>query len=261
MNFTEFINFLICCCVPKFKKYTWKKRFFQDVDTMTIKDEKLINCSIASSHNSILGQMQICARASLYPLYKALNYNFREIELDVFNLNGEYVVGHGRNNNCIATNTIPLEDCLQVIVEYGWKDTNMPLFISLELNAEFTKELSEIIFDYLGHRLYANKTKQLKDCTISELKNKVIILSNKHLDFEPKYKLYNMSVNGVPNGLQDLVRIYPDNKVLSTNYNFYKFLPHANFISINSCYKDKYYYQYIGYYNKGIVKRGGSFIF
>lgn len=261
MYFTDFIKCLICCFIPKFKTYKWKKRYFQNVDDMDIKDEPLLNCSVASSHNSILGQMQICTRASTYPLYKALNHNFREIELDVFYLDGEYVVAHGRNNKCIATNTIPLEDCLAVIRDYGWKDTNMPLFISLELNTDNTFELQEIFFDYLGDKIYNDKTKQLKNCSISELKNKLIIISNQHLNFEPRYRLYNMSVKGTPNGISDLVRIYPDNKVLSTNYDFYKFLPHANFISINSCYKDKYYYQYIGYFNKGIIKKGGSFIF
>lgn len=255
MNFTKLMKYFICCCIPKFKKYVWKQQTFKDIDNMTIKNEKLINCNIASSHNSILGQLQICTRASLYPLYKSLNNNFREIELDVFYLNNNFVVGHGINNNCIATNTILLRDCFEVIKDYAWKDTNLPLFISLEIKTNKIKELEEIIFNNFYERLYNNKTKQLKDCTISELKNKLIILSGKHLNIEPKYKLNNMSCNNSLTKSDELVRIYPDNKLLSNNYNFYPFLSNANFISINTCYKDKYYYKYIGLFNDGIIKR------
>ncbi len=260
MNFTEFIKIFVCCCIPKFKLYKWKKRYYQNVDNMDIKDEKLINCAVSSSHNSVLGQMQICTRASLYPIYKSLNYNFRMIELDVFYIDNEFKVAHGRDNSCIATNTISLESCFEAINACAWRDTNMPLFISLELHTNAIEQLTDLINEHFGNKLYQNKIKQLSECTISELKDKIIFLSGKNLPFEPKYRLTNISVNDPPNGHSNLLRIYPDNKVLSTNYDFYKFTPYGNFISINSCYKDKYYYQYIGYFNMGIVRKGGSFI-
>lgn len=255
MNFSKVVNYYIQCCIPKFKEYTWKSHVYQNVDNMDIKNAKLQDCAISSSHNSILGKLQVCTRVSLYPLSKALNYNFRMIELDIFNIGGEYKVGHGRDNNCIATDTISLEDCFATINQYGWEDTNMPLFISLELNTTKIQDLETLIYKYFANRLYKDKTKQLQDCTISELKNKIIFLSGQKLPFEPSYLLHNMSVNGHPNNLSGLVRIYPNNKVLSSNYKFHHFLPHANFISINSCYKDKYYYQYRGYFSQGIINK------
>lgn len=256
ITFSKFIKYFVCCCIPKFKLYKWDSSLYEDVENLAIKDEYLINCNIASSHNSILGKLQICTRVGIYPLLKSINKNFRQIELDVFYKNNKFVVGHGKSNECIATNTIDLIECFDIINEYGWKDTNLPLFISLEVNTNNTKDLEVLIRSYFTNRLYDSKTKQLQNCTIRELRDKLIILSGKHLNFEPLYKLSNYPQITKFDNTDNLVRIYPTNILLSKNYDFYQFLKKSNFISINTCYKDKYYYQYIGYFKKcGIRKK------
>jgi hypothetical protein len=87
----------------------------------------------------------------------------RCIELDIHEKNNEPVVVHG-TKQLFTTTYLPLEDCIDVIVKYGFK-TSDPLVLFIEVLTEndiVLKKTSEIIKLKLGNRLLSNEFKKNK---------------------------------------------------------------------------------------------------
>lgn len=243
--------------------HEWKP--FMTFDNSDLNDVKLIDCSCMSSHNSTINSFQIFGNSNLNNLLKTINLNFRMIELDVFtshkHKSSKPVVSHGRTkNNLQVTSSVSFEKCIKMISEYAWRCTDLPLFLTLEVNTKEPKTLirvNEILLKYLSERMIPDiPNKSLKNYTISELRGKIVLISSTESVISNQIYLQNVSHthSGILNR-NELSRIYPNNKILSKNYSFFNF-PYINFISMNTGYSDKHLKNYLAYFaGEGIILR------
>lgn len=265
MNYFAYIlsKFLNCFCIPCYR-YQWIDKCYIDVDELFYNKTKLIDCNVMSSHNSTIDDFQIIGASHIEILKEILNLNFRMIELDIFNdyCSHKPVVAHGRNShNLQVTSAISFEKCCNIIKDYAWRNTNMPLFLNLEIvtsNNNTIKQVNRILFNLFKDRILFNFYKPLKDFTLSELKNKIIIMPNKPLLVQAKYKLENFSesCNLLNINFDELTRVYPNNLLLSRNLDYYKF-KRCNFICMNVSYKDKKLRKYLEFFkaSNGIMPK------
>lgn len=256
-----------CCCEDDaiIEKYTWKDFDFVSADT--VKDFHVHQCKIQSSHNTSLGDFQMFDKCNIDIIMNALNLNFRMLELDLFENDAtkEILVSHGFKNTTV-TGCLSFIDCLNVIHEYAWKCTDLPLFLVLETSVNskrFFRNIDTLLETTFQSRLPSLKGK-LKNYTIKELRNKIIILTTFDglkwssgclygknrciINKSHKSKFLDEETEG-----NDLYRIYPANTLVSSNYDFTKFAS-CQFVCINIGYRDKYFYQYLDYFDKkGII--------
>lgn len=264
MNYlTSLLSKCLNCCCSCYQSYSykWIDRPYINVDTLEHKEMKLINTTCMSSHNSTIDDLQIMGPSHVNILKETLNMGFRMIELDIFHKHHTDipVVSHGKQKyNLQVTSSVLFETCCDVIQKYGWKDTNLPLFMNLEINTANKRaliNLETILFKKFHTRILVQDNKMLKDYTLSELKNKLIIMPNKPLKYMANYKLQNHSENINPDRIDagELSRIYPSNIILSKNLNFNKFT-NCNFVCMNVSYKDEYLRDYLKYFqSRGII--------
>lgn len=231
---------------------------------MNINSELLKDCFVKSSHNSFLGSLQICGIAHSYHLKSCLERNYRMIELDIFSFFKSPVVGHG-SNGCLGTTFIRLEKCLKVISEFGWKNTNDPLFVCIDFstrNKKTLEKVSTLFQKYFSKQLLSGvDNKYLCDYTIGQLSNKLLIFSSSFFDEDYMFGSMNKqdSFYNIPHSQmkfpKSLIRNYPSNNIKSTNYNFIQAMGEGiHFISMNSGNEDEHLELYENlFYTKGIV--------
>jgi hypothetical protein len=226
---------------------------------------------IKSSHNSYLPKAQVCWCKTNWKSYinKLLSNNVKCIELDCFFDNSRIVVAHAIEEtkcNIFCSQKIPFTDMLTEIYDKFSTGTNkMPLIINLELHLNSIAEeiLAGIITtvagdvlvpriinpkidkpeDFLGKIIFMAsgniKSLNLKSLvTLPIDNNNVMNESCKDFNFEKFKELIKDK--------ETMVRIYPDNIIISKNYDVEKFLQiGCQFVSINFQFDDDYlkYYQ------------------
>lgn len=270
------MNILSYCLNKVYKtmgKYRWVTQKFVSVVDRKMKDTILADCVVASSHNSMLGALQILGPVSLDFLKEVLNNNFRMIELDVYRDDLYFVVAHGTQDT-MFTSTIRFSLCLRMIRDYGWKDTDLPLFLCIDANFDlkdstYTREFNNLCRQYVGDRILYTTSRQLGSYTLGELRNKLVIISaNIGSDItRVNYTTLYGSVNFTnlsnddekipkPYGYQ-LIRIYPDNLLVSTNYDWYKFTQRGvQFPTINAFGNKRFTRNYLRYFERmGILMK------
>jgi len=134
-------------------------------------DKPLREFYINSSHNSYIACNQNLDIASLEAIKKILLMGVRCIELDIHEKNNMPVVAHG-NKQILTTTYLQLEDCLDIIIKYGFK-TSDPLILFIEVLTEndiVLKKINEMIKLKFGNRLLSNEFKKNKylNLTIKE---------------------------------------------------------------------------------------------
>lgn len=186
------------------KEHKPLEKWANDNNMSDLLNRKLCEFWINSSHNSFLGNWQVGGESHISNLSKSLELGARCVELDIHAGITSPLVMH--------TGSIPgyLTDYLKVIKEEGFKNTNDPLILYLEIfnsgNESHMKAVGSLVQSYLGDRLYEGKmstwnrdnSKYCFNVPIKNLLEKIIIVIN----------YYNMST--------------PDGKGL-TNRNKYLF--------------------------------------
>jgi hypothetical protein len=261
-KFNKFLSKLLNCCSPNDSviTYEWKESKYVSIEDLGLSNEKLIDCTVMSSHNTTLDRYQILGTSNLNVLLEAINLNFRMIELDIFHdEQSNPVVSHGRQSgNLQVTSSILFRDCIKVISEYAMKSTDLPMFITLEINTaneSALKQVNEIMEEYLNGILI-KETTELKDYLIKDLAGKYVIICN-----NSKIDNFSVRLRNYPNTRDytidhsTLTRIYPDNVIMSSNFDYRDHLS-ANFICMNVGLQDDHFLNYLAFFNRnGIVKK------
>ena len=164
----------------------------------------------------------------------------------------------GGDADVYSTTTKPLEDFLKVLKENSFKETNDPLIIYLEIfdsdNETYMKKIQDGFKNYVGNVLYSatmdkfDSSNYFLNVPIKNLLGKIILIINyynmdnknnrdKYLfpichgtTDEPDKGWFGIDQNQRISGINasdtieakpknQLVRIYPDNKITSSNYN------------------------------------------
>lgn len=254
--------------------YNWKHtEFINILDDMKLATKQVGKCQFKSSHNSVVGDVQIFGPASINCLAKLLNQGVRAIELDVFESQkkeGFPVVSHGNlDNNLQVTSAVDLEVCLKYIRDYAWTDTNEPLFIFFEMNIDRNDnktllKMYELLIEYLADRVFIG-TEDMYTIPLARLVGKVVIVPSVRTEmfkFLTKISLYggmvflNRSGNEAPvESASQLIRVYAENVFLSNNPNALLFLRKGNqFVCMNWTYEDNHLKEYKLYFrNKGVL--------
>lgn len=135
------------------------------------------------------------SKLSIDVLRKTLKIGVRFIDLEIFTMNSDIVVGVSKLNSNIdigSTETLRLVDVLRSIVDVGFNsglcpNSNDPLFIHLNIKTKLTdsyNKIAKIINQELGPKLldikYGNcyGGQNLGKVIITELLNKVVIIIN-----------------------------------------------------------------------------------
>jgi hypothetical protein len=230
---------------------------------------KLKDCLIKSSHNSILSNLQLFTIPNINSLKKVINDNYRMIELDIFEStfdNEVPVIAHGISKlNIKLTSSINLIDGLSIIRDYSFKNTSDPMFIIFDMNfnknnKHLIENINRIIELYLGKQLFRPNGKLLAEQELKNLQNKFILISTinisqfNHIIWNND-EIYNISnKDNIIWNKNNLIRVYPDNWIISKNYDFQPFIK-SNFISMNALYLDKYLDKYNKYFGQNGIKK------
>lgn len=164
--------------------YKSLEKWTTDNDIKYILDRKLCEFYINSSHNSFLEGYQVMGESRISNLKNALDAGARCIELDIHEGVGSPLVMH--------TGSLPgfLSDYLKIIKDEGFKNTNDPLILYLEIfnsgNESHMKNIGSLVQSYLGDRLYewkmsnwnGDNTKYCLNVPIKKLLGKIIIIIN-----------------------------------------------------------------------------------
>jgi hypothetical protein len=173
------------------------ENFAKDNNMQEILDKKLCDFWINTSHNTFLANWQVGGEARVSNLSKALENGARCIELDIENT----ILGPSVSHAGVPGH---LKDYLQIVMDDGFKNTNDPLIIYLEIsnsgNESHMQNVGSLLGNILGPRLYEGrfniKTKEnyCFNVPIKKLLGKIVLVMN----------YYNMSayVNGVNVGWQ-----------------------------------------------------------
>lgn len=247
---------------PNPNKFTYKwqtKKFFDVYDfftpSITVKE-----CSWQSSHNSVVGDVQILGPASINILASVLNAGCRAIELDIFEhetINGKPVVAHGnQEDNLQVTPAVNFESCCKLIRDYAWVDTNAPLFVFMEMNishVNFTtqREITRLVKTYFNDRIFIT-SHPLADIPIHALANRIVFVPSVTMLelrtitcatlYQSKQFHNRSSKQDIEDGRNDdkrLIRVYAANTFLSNNPDPTPFLKmHNHFVCLNWTYND-----------------------
>ena len=273
----RFTKYLAQCLNVVFRKKNDDDHEWRDYDFVDIgNDHTLLHeCFIASSHNSVIGDLQILGPAKIKYLKEALNLKMRMVELDVYvdhNDSNKPVVSHGNlKDNLQVTSCVDFEECCKVIREYAWKCTNEPFFMILELNlysGDVIHTVRQMLIHYFKTRiLIPNANKKLHEYELKELKNKIVILPlirNNALKDIAYTTMYNRNemlhlphtipLSKIPLRNKRMISIYPSTKILSKNYDYSQFVGLGHFVAMNITYKDEHFEKYIkNFKNRGII--------
>lgn len=167
------------------------EKWANDNNMSYLLDRKLCDFWINSSHNSFLENWQVGGESRISNLSKSLESGARCLELDIHaGITSPFVM---------HTSSIPgnLTDYLKVIKDEGFKNTNDPLILYLEIfnsgNESHMKDIGSLFQSYLGNRLYEGKmstwngdnSKYCFNVPIKKLLGKIVIVIN----------FYNMSTS------------------------------------------------------------------
>lgn len=239
---------------------------------LSIANARVGECAWKSSHNSVVGDVQIIGPASINILAGVLNQGCRVIELDMFEdqkVKGKPVVAHGNlENNLQVTPAVDFEVICKLIRDVAWMDTNEPLIVFLEMNVEWNnkpvlQEIVRLVFKYLTPHMFQSNQK-LKDVPLLLLSNQVIFVPSvrysvlESISYTALYgsgEFVNRSSNlPAENGGDKLVRVYAANVILSNNPDPRPFLAKQNqFVCMNWTFQDSPLQIYKQYFDgKGI---------
>lgn len=196
---------------------------------------------IATSHNTFLRGLQIfTCRSTPGQVRDVLEEGARMIELDIYSLKGaEPVVSHGtiwRNRNVFCSPPLSLEAVCEQISEFVTPETS-PVILDLEMNylkkdrKRVQDRTREIFESALGTLVPVGKINLMTEPP-SAYMGKVIVTCGRGLDPESTLSDYvnidfskvwwykNRSYMGALETLSDfeIMRSYPPNKILSTNF-------------------------------------------
>jgi hypothetical protein len=228
---------------------------------------------IKSSHNSYLPKAQVCWCKTNWKSYinSLLNNHVRCLELDCWSENSKIVVAHEiETGSCIiqCSQKILFTDIITEIYDNFSNDSyKMPLIINLELHLSKTSQdiLAKIIRETIGDILVTTKI-NTKINKPEEFMEKIIILSSGKIESEnlrsvTALEFDNTNLTNVIckdfdfdkykdliHDKEMMVRVYPDNVIISKNYDVKKFLEiGCQLVSVNFQYNDdnlKYYNSY-----------------
>ncbi len=105
-------GFLNCChSNDAVISHGWKDFEYVSVEKLGLENIPVKRCTIASSHNSSIGSLQMIGGSTVDNFIKTLNLNFRMLELDLFRdhkkSSHDPVVSHGNlENNLQVTSSI-----------------------------------------------------------------------------------------------------------------------------------------------------------
>lgn len=219
---------------------------------------KLKNCRVMTSHNTCIGKTQLFGKAKTQRLMEILNLGCRMLEFDIFSDHNQTpLISHGKKifgHYIRFVKGVPLEDCLRIISNQAWKNTDYPLFIYMELKLKNGLERVErCLKKYLGNRLLIDLEKNLGEYTIDELRGKCLLVVNFAHELTDLSCGYVYGNNRIMNNFSEktkqvkfnrLTRIYPNNFFTSTNFDVCDFV-NANFPALNFHYKDDNYNKYL----------------
>lgn len=221
-------------------------------------DLRVIDCQFMSSHNTYLSNIQVGYASILTAIKNTLNKGFRCIELDVTNNGSSFLVGHYYIDNgkkIPTSSTINLQACLDLIRTDAFRDSNEPLFISIEDNTDGSVNVLEYINQYLNDIVFPLDLYTPETFSFLQIRD----IMGKIVPFTSAYVLNRSSSTDVStiDYKYKAVRIYPSFNIFSLlSVNEVAMLVHlkngANFVSINSGFEDivyKYYTKYFKTYN------------
>lgn len=177
------INSCVLCCCGKdvINNYKWEDKIIKIEDDIWNKNVK--DCFIKSAHNSFLDNKQIFDTASLDILKETLNEGYRMIEFDIFkHPDKRYknlpIIAHGNGSlGIIGTGYLHLEDALNIIKDFAWKNTDLPLFISIDLNI-----VEQSDFIYSDNKLDSKLLKKYSENELDCYKQIINLIENILLD-------------------------------------------------------------------------------
>mmetsp|Transcript_26335 Transcript_26335/g.47455 ORF Transcript_26335/g.47455 Transcript_26335/m.47455 type:complete len:281 (-) Transcript_26335:143-985(-) len=227
-------------------------------------DRPLRDFSVACSHNTYMGALQIGGGVAVEPLQEALALGSRGIELDVFcnNDTGEAIVAHGTREHLVS-NKILFRDCIEAIMAKAFENTDDPLFLMVENNVEGGAETAECgemmaqaVDDFIGDRLVPPDT-DISDWPLRDLLGKVILMNGGYggdgrflqqctIRMHPPM-MENKDSRSEPDCPLPLGRIYPEfdlSRAVSLNYDWTPFA-HWTWVAMNYQGGDNYLKSYL----------------
>ncbi|MFA6119063.1 MAG: phosphatidylinositol-specific phospholipase C domain-containing protein [Parachlamydiales bacterium] len=202
--------------------------------------KKISEVFIAFSHNTYInGELQILTFSSVEEVARVILEGVRGIELDILDSQDDStpMVSHGaewNNLNFRVSSPVKFEDFIKSVSKYGWKYSDLPLFLCLELNAkqeETKNKIAAILEQYLKDRFIISST-QLGQLTLGELRNKVVILSGggynstlrRLIDYVHDQNFRSLGFDSLETeddlisfNQRSFTRVYPNNIVLGKN--------------------------------------------
>jgi hypothetical protein len=231
-----------------------------------VMDMPLCHFAINSSHNSYLGYY--LSFTTVKPIEIMLKSGVRTIELDIGQIKNNPVVHHGTHGGW-TTSSVPLEDMLDIILEFGF-NTSDPLLIFTDIydvnNTIVNQKIKNMIIAKFGskNRRYGayleGETKQIKmyNKPIREFINKIVFFGRFDKDdtlstvMESDENYLNVPDSKkmlLQNNPHDrLYRIYHHaslNSCLSMNYDYKQFIDRGyGIFAMNHQCKNKIMYDY-----------------
>jgi len=212
-------------------------------------DLPLSHVCITGSHNTFTGWLQFLLPAGAKYLRNALRRDFRAVELDLYGKNGRAYVQH----DSFWQKGYPFEHACAVIRTHGWETSGLPLFLFIDDNMgddeNVLKNAATQVQRYLGHRVIV--AKNLEKWTLSKLQDTLVIVSSRTVTrvrawnwlvsegmYGHKFRNFGAGEDLGEYKLQEtrtkLTRVYPENWLLSTNHDVYRWLGKANFVTFNT---------------------------
>lgn len=155
-------------------------------------DLPIFNYFVNSSHNTYLSGDQLTSDSSADSYRAAIMNGARLVEMDVYDgPDGQPRIFHQKT----LTSKMLFEDALIVIKQYGFKLSDYPIIITIELHctADQQRVMANLIKKHLGEFLYTEKFTGIeKYPTMNQLRRKVLIRSQM-----PKQKLKEIPNAGV----------------------------------------------------------------
>lgn len=233
------------------------------------------DCMVKSSHNTVVGDVQILGSASINNLLAVLNKGVRFIEFDIFESHEDStkaVVSHGNQKyNVQVVSAVDLELCLQMVAQYAWKDTNEPLFIYLELNINrenhaLCSSITDAFKRNLGNRLHVDPWVNFKDMDVCLLANRCVVIPS--VTIAELFPIMQTTMYGSGNFInrsssepvvsdsEKCIRVYADNVFVSHNPDPEPFLKaKTQFLCFNWMYEDNNLKTLSQFFIRGVMQR------